>query len=465
MQNFYDNKVYITCNTKIQLDDLEFIILLFQNEKHTGGGDMLNYKLNSQRNMIEINYVSNESKQEVLKRKYFTYQEYYYFQSCDNNGTSNLASDFIDISEYDRNFNQYSTISNTLVIENINKNEDSFNIELYINYLVPMNPIKNVSHSNIYENVIYVIFENDIDFTLLKQKYQEKSTLRNKEIKYYQAYSINSLLVKLNSTYINDNLKHNLDKYFKYDACNNNSFTSHWQIAYKLYNDLFIIVKFSNNLAKYEFLDKHFTESYIYNNIFIEHNYNLDLLNSYLNRLSTRVSSLINNNVRNIVDHDNLPQTSSSASKTSETASTNTDIFQSEATSATETEIETITIASTTDSIISIDQSVDQSISVLSTTINVSNDNNDDNDIIILSDKRNRTDSKFRRKRISGFKRVYYCNKCPFKAPFRSYLFKHSSKTHVYRENAYKCRFCFYFVKRMCLLRAHERLHIKNENN
>jgi hypothetical protein len=259
---FCDNLVYLKSKQNIKEEDLEFVFLFFETAKYSNGGDIIKSKYDSSANIIEILYRSNAIKQEILKRKYFQYEGYEFEAFEKEIEDPNL---------------KFTKIKDTLIFENIDKNEDKNKIELYINYLVQENDIEMLEMSEVFNNVYCVKFQKLIDFENVCINLERKPELRKRKIKVYEVFESFSCVLKIN----NEGTINKNDTHLYFQKIFNSSNVINWQYLKNSGKKSFIIVNFVDLGSKKQFLTDYIPlmdQKFVRN---IENVLNFHLLNDY----------------------------------------------------------------------------------------------------------------------------------------------------------------------------------------
>lgn len=262
---YCNNVIYLESNRKINQDDLELIVLFFENTKLTGGYDIFKYEL-IEPTILRLNYKYNESKQEILKRSTFIFEKYEFKVK--------------EILNAQQDPNKVSKkINNMLIFTNINV-ENVEILELYVGFLIQseetQNLIDKIDKSILFQDTYYVYFKQEINFGKILKRLAKKPKLRNQQVFVYEAYEVNQLLLTVlpnNGSIINlndfedffDKKLANIEKerFYELPLVKNSSYLF---VHFKNYNQL---TKFTNkkytipnlgdlvyeNCFNYEFLD------------------------------------------------------------------------------------------------------------------------------------------------------------------------------------------------------------------
>ena len=200
--------------------------------------------------------MKGSSKQTILKHKKFKYKSYE-----------------IEAFEYDnKNYEKYE---NVVLISNVKCNENKNAAEGYFRFLADNREITKTIQSIVHENLVFLKFDTDYHFNILKKRLASSPKLNNSVIEIHEAYETLSVLVKLDQLYFNEIY---LNEKFKIQG------QMYWHVPFELYNSPFIILKFSDIDVKFDFLveySKIEEKEFLIENIF-----NVDLINEYLNKLS-----------------------------------------------------------------------------------------------------------------------------------------------------------------------------------
>ena len=271
MENYTDNRVLLKTSKDINFQDLEMIQLFFETYSFSGGDEVIAFNSLSN-DTLEITYRCNSTKQNILKIKSFNYKNYD-FQA--NEPVSENLHETLE------------PLKNSMILENIAKNEDIFNIALYSHYLVYNNIIRGIVLSDTYPDTFYVQFEREIDFKDLIQRHNKKTQLHGREVKVYERFETLLVLVKLK---VDGKSKLEISEYLNLTFQNE----MHWQSFDNFDKIPYVVLKFTNFFFKNEFLKE--CDKYIDNNFIVvfESVSNLNQLN-YLLSLNDRSKIKIEN--------------------------------------------------------------------------------------------------------------------------------------------------------------------------
>lgn len=269
MNSYFNNTIKVKLNKILEKNDISNILLYFTSISDSNCGSINNYIYDDVKNILYINFIQPSDKKCVLFKRSLKYLDYTFNVTDDNNN-------FMDV------HNGMFKVKHVLIVKYIDKNKIEIeNVKLLMSLLVENNYIYKVEASCLLGgNVFIVYFVRDIDLNKIKIKLSKlKPIIKEQQLNLYEAYATNSLLIKLNNKNIYnddaDKLYVNLNsKFYKQEQY-------YWQAPYKIHNSPFYIVKFSQLQHKREFISK------IHNNkdeFLIEENYNLQLLNEYLNQ-------------------------------------------------------------------------------------------------------------------------------------------------------------------------------------
>jgi hypothetical protein len=264
ISKYGNNLVYLQSNRDIQQEDLEFIILFFENTKLSGGNDIVKHKL-MKSNLLEITYKYNESKQEVIKRYHFNYMDNTY--------------QFVVIQPQLKNINLPNKINNMLIFANINVQNTTL-LELFISYLIqdtsPSNSIERIEKSSFLRDVYYVFFKNDICFDYVLKRLTKKPQLKNKDVKIYEAFESTQLLITTSSRFNHKNFN---DYEVEFDEYFSNKEDQYYVLPLKNKSQ-FIILNFKLNNSLKEFRSKLHSIAHL-NDFVIEECYNNELFEKH----------------------------------------------------------------------------------------------------------------------------------------------------------------------------------------
>lgn len=297
---YCNNTIYLESNKKIQKDDLELIVLYFENSKLSGGYDVLKYELlGTDQNLLSINYKYNESKQEIIRRNKFKYDKYEFnVKDARPPMTSATVSP--------------KKINNLLIFNNIDVQSIDI-LELYIDYLIQgdeqSNSIEKVVKSILFQNTYYVYFKNDVNFDFISKRLLKKPKLRNKQVQIYEAYELNQLILSLNSLQgLNLNqFEDNFDESF-----NKPSEGIYWELPFKTKSP-YLLVHLKNHKQVQEMVKKGFSIDKA-GKFDVEFCYNYEFMDKYIDDFLNRVKTTNEN------DEDSSSSSSEDTDELNETS-------------------------------------------------------------------------------------------------------------------------------------------------
>ena len=260
MANYSDNRILLKASKDVNFEDLEMIQLFFETYSFSGGDEIIKFSTLAS-DILEITYRCNSTKKNILKINSFSYKNYdFHVQK-------------VESEELNANL---EPLKNSVILQNIAKNEDIFNIALYAHYLVFNNIIKGIVLSDVYPDTFYVQFEREVDFKDLIQRHKKKSELHGREVNVYERFETLFVLAKLNAE---GKSKLEINEYLNLKFQND----VHWQSFESFDKTPFIVLKFTNVYLKSEFLKQ--SDKYIDNNFIIafESVSNIKQLNDFLN--------------------------------------------------------------------------------------------------------------------------------------------------------------------------------------
>jgi hypothetical protein len=258
-----DNRVFFKLNQMLARDDYRDLVFFFLSKKESYEYQIIHDEYNIEANTLSLNFVKGSTKQEILKRKTFTFKNY--------------TIEAFEPNETECKFVMYE---NMLLTENIdfNHNQDELNLYLNLIFQNKMKPITKKLQSVIDDNLLLFQFQDDFNFDEIKKNLIHYPTLNNKFVKIHQAFETYSIIANLkdsknfNENYFNQNFK---EPKFMY-----------WQLPFNMHNSPFVIVKFLNFDYKFNFLLKYSKiedKEYLIENIF-----NYELVNQILNKLASQ---------------------------------------------------------------------------------------------------------------------------------------------------------------------------------
>jgi hypothetical protein len=180
------NYVHLKLNKPLDDNDLNILLIYFQNTKKSNGGYILKHKQDNINNTLSLFFETKDAKYGVLYRKIHKVLDYLL-----------VPSEFIkfknDLSKIQFNMRKCLKI---LVLSNIDSNEDVSTVRRYIEYLVPGNDIIQMKLSSIFLNTFIIEFKKEVSYKKVKNRYLQNSILNKNVIKVYEAYDSYTVFIK-----------------------------------------------------------------------------------------------------------------------------------------------------------------------------------------------------------------------------------------------------------------------------
>ena len=195
--NTIDNAYQVDiCSLKpIQEEDLEAILLLLENPKRSGGGEITSYELMQNNHLLKITYEKRISKQRVLQKCVHQFKQYKLI--ANDSALNSLAL------TRNRKYQQLED-KRTIILKNLPNNIDLDMIRLYGEYLVmndnELNDVEDILLSNLFKNTCYIKFKLDYDYDKLIERVNKRK-LNNHSLEIMQTYNTNMILIKLNNDF------------------------------------------------------------------------------------------------------------------------------------------------------------------------------------------------------------------------------------------------------------------------
>lgn len=264
--DFFNNWLTLLSQQTLNEYDLSIIKLFFETRRYSNGGDLIEYDYYEHSHILKLNFKENSSKQDVLST------------ANKNNGIIQFRNYMFKLVECDVNekYKNLKCIDRMLILKNINQNATKVDdIELFASYLDGDNKVISISFSNFFDNLVYVEYEKPFDLNEVKKKLDKTPKLDGQLIEMYEAYETNSILAKFpasHTAYTEDFF----DKFFEQKPY------YHWEVPFKFQQSPFVITKFQLHQYKSLFLRKLYKDPEMNMPIIVESNFNIDILNNYL---------------------------------------------------------------------------------------------------------------------------------------------------------------------------------------
>jgi poly [ADP-ribose] polymerase 10/14/15 len=175
-----ENKLEIFSNKPIVDDDLDVIILFLESSKQSGGGDITEFELNSNKRILLVNYQSSRAKKRVLDKKTHTFKDF-----------KLIANEPFDETRFKLN-------KKAIILRNISTNMDIELVLLYAENLVvnddEENDVEFLAASNLFVDTYYLRFKLDFDEDKLLNRLK-KRMLNKKEVSFMKSFMTCTILV------------------------------------------------------------------------------------------------------------------------------------------------------------------------------------------------------------------------------------------------------------------------------
>lgn len=199
-----DNQVLIELNKEVKQEELELLSMFLESKKKSDGGDISSISPldPSKQNAFKVVFEDNQTKQRILKRKFFMLNEYYlraselgYAKESYELNKCELAIRNIDIQ-----LQNGDTTSNDYLI-----------IKLYAEHLSPDNDVLAIAQSKLIPNTFYITYKDEFEWDKLLLRYNKKQSLRNAKLELFNSFKTNAFIIKSNgSEELDSNLVKNL---------------------------------------------------------------------------------------------------------------------------------------------------------------------------------------------------------------------------------------------------------------
>jgi hypothetical protein len=175
-----ENKLEIFSNKPIVDDDLDVIILFLESSKQSGGGDITEFELNSNKRILLINYQSSRAKKRVLEKKIHSFKDF-----------KLIANEPFDETKFKLN-------KKAIVLRKISTNMDKEFVSLYAENLVvndnEENDVEFLAASNLFVDTYYLRFKLDFDEDKLLNRLK-KRMLNKKEVSFMRSFMTCTIIV------------------------------------------------------------------------------------------------------------------------------------------------------------------------------------------------------------------------------------------------------------------------------
>jgi len=186
-----DKQVLIELNKDVRQEELELLTMFLESKKKSDGGDISSISPldSSRQNAFKVVFEDNETKQRILERKFFMFNEYY-----------------LRASELGYAKESYDLDKSRLVVRNIDiqlKNGDTTSneylmIKLYAEHLSPDNDVLAIAQSKLVPNTFYITYKDEFEWDKLLLRYNKKTSLRNAKVELIKSFKTNAFIIKSN---------------------------------------------------------------------------------------------------------------------------------------------------------------------------------------------------------------------------------------------------------------------------
>jgi hypothetical protein len=178
------NWVEIKSNKKIAASDKDLIIMFLESPKLSGGGNIISYELDTENyQYISVNYEQRLFKNRILAKKTLVFYNYTFL-----------------INDFEKAELNFKLDDCTLILKNINHNEDLNIVQMFAESLVVtdniFNETEHIIKSIYFKDVYFVKFKSQIDIEKCIQRLMRRPTLHGKSVELCQAYFTHSLIFK-----------------------------------------------------------------------------------------------------------------------------------------------------------------------------------------------------------------------------------------------------------------------------
>jgi hypothetical protein len=251
------NQVELISNKPIEQHDLDVIIAFLENPRQSGGGNILEYNLDSnERIYLNIIYENRIFKQRLLANgRFIKFQDYTFLL---NEPISNL------------NFKEDNQV---LILRNIDENENIDVIKIYGETLIladnELNEIVSINKSVLFHNTYFIKFKTGFNKDQCRKRAEKRPTLRDRKIEILQAFETNTIVIKQSDTFekIENYFNLKYKKQFDFDP-----------IKSMCIKNSFLLIQFDSNLSANEFLNQ---KHDLFKNRSFEYLFNFDLIVDY----------------------------------------------------------------------------------------------------------------------------------------------------------------------------------------
>ena len=176
--NETENFVEINSDRSISPEDLDAVLILFENEEASGGCDILEHELSQSRCKLILKYKSETAKKRVLEKQYISYKKYR-FQVTEPFEINNAQKD-----------------SRTIVLANLPPDQDISLIQMLAENLSSQNSVEKIVKSSVFANTFYVTYKNEVDLDRVQSRLARRPKLQNQSIVVYQAHTTYTIILK-----------------------------------------------------------------------------------------------------------------------------------------------------------------------------------------------------------------------------------------------------------------------------
>jgi hypothetical protein len=192
--NDLDTIIEFQIDKKIDELDLESLILYLES-KRSGGGDIVEHKLDETKQKLTVKFLEKEIKENLLKKNDLAFRGF---------RLTPISKDKCAKNE------------KILLFGNFKDGIDKLAIELYAEHIVRNNSVVAILPSIIFQNEYYITFESKIDFNSVQMLHKRTPKLLGSLITISQTFQTNSVIGKFinNEEYLEEEVLSNLELHF-----------------------------------------------------------------------------------------------------------------------------------------------------------------------------------------------------------------------------------------------------------
>jgi hypothetical protein len=193
------NEIIVKSANILSENDLELLIMFFENENYSNGGTIENVDVIDS-NTFKIIYEDANVRNRVLEKISFKFHTY--DLKCSSRSHYCL-NEMFDVN------------TREIILRNIDETFEHSILELYADHLSPDNDIVEMKHSKLFEKTFIIVYKQELNLNDVRIRFSKRSTIKNVKIELLESFKTKSLIIKSNSILNTVAIRDQLEKLIK----------------------------------------------------------------------------------------------------------------------------------------------------------------------------------------------------------------------------------------------------------